>query len=481
MSRSHAAQAQHRVSRPQRVSARPSRLARPVPMMQLKACCAACERGFQKDKETTEADVRVQPKLIIGSPNEPAEREADRVAEQVMRMPEPASLRQPLDAEEEEEDQERIQPKRLDSVVRRQLLNDDEELHKKPASSLRPPTRPDLRVRIATLRACGQPLTPSIRSFFEPRFGYDFGSVRVHADPTSAELAERVNARAFTVGRHVVFGQGQYVPNTTDGGKLLAHELTHVVQQLGADKEQAAVSVGRFEKTPEATSTCSVQNGMRGQPGNGQVSIGRSPAREAPVLQRLVRRSLVTCPAGQNPFSADRRASTLLTQAMQRIDSAQAERAANPAHADVLAVRAAMWRAFRLNPGNANNWTQGAPHFGLPLIRGRLEIARNYIDSVVFTMNCCLVGGACPMPCGICLAGEEAFTCGGNATNIALCPPFWAHGLNQRGRVLAHEVLHINFNFVADWAQPDRANAHCYAQFVALLNGFNSPAGFRCH
>ena len=64
-----------------------------------------------------------------------------------------------------------------------------------------------------------------------------------------------------------------------------------------------------------------------------------------------------------------------------------------------------------------------------------------------------------------------------------MCPLFWTQpgGLNQRGRVLAHEVLHIIFGFINDWGQPDRANAHCYAQFTALVNGFNSPANRRCH
>jgi hypothetical protein len=68
----------------------------------------------------------------------------------------------------------------------------------------------------------------------QPRFGHDFSQVRVHADARAAESAEAVNARAFTVGQHIVFGAGLYAPSTRAGQHLLAHELTHVTQQRGA-------------------------------------------------------------------------------------------------------------------------------------------------------------------------------------------------------------------------------------------------------
>lgn len=72
----------------------------------------------------------------------------------------------------------------------------------------------------------------SLHSFFEPRFGYDFDQVRIHTDARAVEAARAVNAKAFTVGRDIVFGAGQYKPGTAKGTKLLAHELTHVVQQV---------------------------------------------------------------------------------------------------------------------------------------------------------------------------------------------------------------------------------------------------------
>ncbi|GAC1625097.1 MAG: hypothetical protein NVS4B9_16590 [Ktedonobacteraceae bacterium] len=81
------------------------------------------------------------------------------------------------------------------------------------------------------LNSSGQPLDESTRTFMEPRFSLDFSQVRVHTDERAVESARSVNALAYTVGRNIVFGAGQYAPGTAAGKSLLAHELTHVVQQ----------------------------------------------------------------------------------------------------------------------------------------------------------------------------------------------------------------------------------------------------------
>jgi hypothetical protein len=273
----------------------------------------------------------------------------------------------------------------------------------------------------------------------ESRFGADFSNVKIHTGSYATQLSKDLNAQAFTVGNDVYFNEGKYQPESSEGKHLLAHELTHVIQQ--------------------------------------------APDISAKKIQRLIRTSLVTCPAGQNPFGADRRASALLTNALNLIDSAVAARPANPAHADVLMVSNAMQTAFRLNPGNNSNWVDPIPHFGIPLIRRRVEAVKNYIDSVVFTVTCGAAGANVPLAaCGtVTCNGPEAWSCHLDATHMVLCPPFWALNANQRARTFMHEVFHITFRSIDDWANPDSTNAHCYAQFVALLNGFNSPAGFRCH
>ncbi len=81
------------------------------------------------------------------------------------------------------------------------------------------------------LRSRGRPLDTAARAYLEPRFGHDFGQVRIHTGAGAAEAARAVRARAFTVGRDIVFGAGRYAPETAAGRRLLAHELAHVVQQ----------------------------------------------------------------------------------------------------------------------------------------------------------------------------------------------------------------------------------------------------------
>jgi flagellar motor protein MotB len=95
----------------------------------------------------------------------------------------------------------------------------------------------------AVLSSPGQPLDVATRSFMEPRFGHDFSQVRLHTDEQAAESAQSVNALAYTVGRDVVFGAQQYKPETVEGKKLLAHELTHVVQQA----HQSETSLSRIQ------------------------------------------------------------------------------------------------------------------------------------------------------------------------------------------------------------------------------------------
>jgi hypothetical protein len=101
------------------------------------------------------------------------------------------------------------------------------------------------------LRSPGQPLDPTTRAFMEPRFGHDFGHVRVHTDTKAAESARAVHAFAYTMGRDVVFGAGQFVPTTNAGQQLMAHELAHVVQQSDGDHRAAPEAVSSANDSSE--------------------------------------------------------------------------------------------------------------------------------------------------------------------------------------------------------------------------------------
>lgn len=152
--------------------------------------------------------VGMQTKLAIGPPADHFEQEADRVAERVLSAPAPAMHGQAAPA---------VQRQAVTSVG-----------HAPAGASFDAP--PAVR---ATLDSPGRPLDAPTRTFMESRFGHDFGGVRVHTDARAAESARAVDALAYTVGSHVVFNEGRYAPGTQEGRRLLAHELTHVLQQTG--------------------------------------------------------------------------------------------------------------------------------------------------------------------------------------------------------------------------------------------------------
>jgi outer membrane protein OmpA-like peptidoglycan-associated protein len=177
-------------------------------------------------------DGLLQAKLTVSEPGDAFEREADRVADQVMRsMPMPVAAN-PLRLQRacthcrKELDLHRIQ--RMCSAC-------EEELHRKPSESLSgPEISSSVASQISGLRGGGQPLPETVRTFFEPRFGQDFSDVRIHTGSSAARTAQAVSARAYTMGRDIVFAGGHYQPSGVEGKRLLAHELTHVVQQSAA-------------------------------------------------------------------------------------------------------------------------------------------------------------------------------------------------------------------------------------------------------
>jgi len=177
----------------------------------------------------------LQAKLRIGQPGDVYEQEADRVADAVMRMPELGVQRQ----EEPEEEEETLQAKSLveeiTQLVQKQVEPEEddeiEEIQPKSLAGPAPEVTPKMGRDIQSIKGAGQALSASELAFFEPRFGADFSDVRVHNDTQAAHIARSVNARAFTFGRDMVFGAGQYAPESHRGKTLLAHELTHVVQQ----------------------------------------------------------------------------------------------------------------------------------------------------------------------------------------------------------------------------------------------------------
>jgi hypothetical protein len=220
------------------------------------------EIADSRGKPATPQPPLVQAKLTEGEPlsinpaNDRYEQEADRVADSVMRLPYPCLQRQVEPGEEEEEEEETPQAKshaaQSTPLVWRQEEEPEEEeeetVQAKGSDGQTPEIGPAVRARIRSLSGHGQPLPRSVRSFFEPRLQHFFGNVRVHVGGKAARVARSVRARAFTMARDIVFGAGQYAPETYTGRRLLAHELMHVVQQGGRAVSPGGVPVGVIQR-----------------------------------------------------------------------------------------------------------------------------------------------------------------------------------------------------------------------------------------
>jgi peptidoglycan hydrolase-like protein with peptidoglycan-binding domain len=198
----------------------------------------------------------LQAKLSVSEPGDPLEREADHVADTVMRMPHRAAANharvsmQPLSIHPASGTGKKSSRPAMWSTGQGDPLEpswfDDEQdttsyAVQRAAGTDTKTHRPGVAVEteLGNLPQGGTALSREERQFFEPRFGSDFGSVRIHADARADRLARAINAEAFTVGSHIAFRSERYAPQTESGRHLLAHELTHVVQQTGGNPAAA--------------------------------------------------------------------------------------------------------------------------------------------------------------------------------------------------------------------------------------------------
>ncbi|MBT9314392.1 eCIS core domain-containing protein [Leptothoe spongobia] len=218
------------------------------------------------------AYTNMQPKLRVNVQGDKYEQEANRIAEQVMRMPDvnigsiypdKDGIQRKCTACEsgdtpcpkcavKQGEKTQLEPlvSQVTPLVQQQTMPEEleEDKEEKTQAKETPGNTPDITPQTATkigaLRDGGQPLSAATRRFFEPRFGTDFSGVRVHTGQRAMEIAKEINARAFTLRNNVFFGAGQYVPESSAGKKLLAHELTHVVQQGEIQAKSISKPVG---------------------------------------------------------------------------------------------------------------------------------------------------------------------------------------------------------------------------------------------
>lgn len=257
----------------------------------------SCERQLGNQamlRRLSSTTPRLQRKLTIGAVNDPLEAQADHIADQVMRMPVPgvSVSSGPFQASRKcaacEEEDKNLQakpdgtlaqgeappapvtsaPRQLrrecDACVEEKMnggcaacYDDLATVQVRPKAARQPGACGGAAPSIVddALRYPGQPLDSVTRTFFEPRFGYDFSRVRVHTDTIAAQSAAAIGAHAYTVGSDIMFSNARFDPNSRAGRELIAHELTHVVQQSGQPKivsrdDAAASTPAPQSKTP---------------------------------------------------------------------------------------------------------------------------------------------------------------------------------------------------------------------------------------
>jgi hypothetical protein len=277
------------------------------------------------------------------------------------------------------------------------------------------------------LHSSGAPLTPAVRSEMETRIGHDFSAVRVHTDERAQRSAAELNAEAFTVGHDIAFAQGRYAPESSLGRRLLAHELTHVVQQSNT----------------------------------------------APVLQAKVvdDDAHLPCRAVPNRSAADLTARE--NRAAEFAEQAAVAVRANPVSE---ATRERLWRWFRLDDNNSVDRCRRIATLG-----DRLDQLAREIRQTDCTYRCTATGE----PEGLCADGNaNAATYVGLTRRIDLCSAFWSRTPEEQAETLLHEWAHYLFVLrgVGDAQSGGFDNAACYGAFATEIVTGNaiSPDEVNC-
>ena len=302
----------------------------------------AGDEGFFGAKEPSSFFTpTIQPKLSVSTPDDPQEKEADAVADKVMRMPEPATA--PEQKEEEKlqrskEQEDEIQPKfETPAISRIQCKEEKKELQAKSFNNIHrsqdnycetcgiaeesSPSenyslnrksislyRSDVIQRsgrgppagnmpfeqiLSSSKGGGSALPVSTKQYMETRFGADFSGVRIHTGSNAENLSTNLHAQAFTQGNDIYFNSGKYSPHTEAGGTLLAHELTHTVQQ-GASPAHQSNTV-----SPSLARKKIIQCSGGGVPSQLTNAVDKAKTQEGKLMQ-IKTDPMVTVPGGNH-------------------------------------------------------------------------------------------------------------------------------------------------------------------------------------
>lgn len=282
------------------------------------------------------------------------------------------------------------------------------------------------------LRSPGQPLDATTRAFFEPQFGHDFGRVRVHTDARAADSATEISALAYAAGRKIVFGHGQYRPETSRGRQLLAHELTHVVQQEGSS-QSPPLRLGNTSDPCEREAGSVAAESMDAA---AAVPVGQASGliqRQTPPSPSPTA-SPVTAPAGEDPYCLHTRPG----QGPERCDFTQKQQQT---------LSSVSYAAQSLTSQAVMNLSRGDPYMAT-LARNVLHVKDPDMNHIRSTATQILSNlRSKPTMCGTC-ADEVCYPAGVVAhvtpdlSTVILCQRFFQTSGTQMRNTLIHEAGH---------------------------------------
>lgn len=275
---------------------------RAAPVMRQAEVASGSTPAFRSGHDSGQRTTVQRAAMRVSSPTDAAEREASDVARRVVQMPTPAVHR--LAASPSSASLARS-PATAHRIVARSPTG-----HEGSGAGGGGNVGPATAARIQASRGGGQGLSVPLRRFMEPRFGADFSQVRVHTDARAQQLARGLSARAFTTGGDIFFGAGQYQPETTEGRELIAHELTHTVQQGAASRQtggsaQRAVQSDIQRDIQRNVQAGSIAESITAQPSGLVQRLGLSDILDglADLAANVPGYTLLTLVIGRNPIN----------------------------------------------------------------------------------------------------------------------------------------------------------------------------------
>jgi hypothetical protein len=209
-----------------------------------------------------DSEIGIQTKLKMSCPGDAYEQEAEKVADQLMKMSSSESNPKLFSSTSNNKELDRKKSSEREMKEKKEKIN----ISKKPSSNSSDlETSDEITNQVSDVRADSSLLLESsTKEFMESKFGHAFSKVRIHTGEMANRSANAVNAIAYTVGNDIVFGEGQYRPDTLEGRKLLAHELTHVVQQSNTNTNNNNVTTPLGLNTLSSAERISRQKATKG-------------------------------------------------------------------------------------------------------------------------------------------------------------------------------------------------------------------------